>query len=217
MTVGQLAESVSAAQLVGWFRTFANVIEGRADELSALDAAIGDADHGTNLRRGCRAVIEALDLERPGDVMSFGRTVGMRLVSAVGGASGPLYGSFFLEFGTAGGAVASLDVARVAAAWRGGVDGVVKRGKAELGDKTMIDALAPAADALDAAADRGAGLASALADALAAAKAGMLATTPLIARKGRASYLGERSAGHQDPGATSSWLLVRAAAAALAP
>ena len=215
MVLQEVTRSVTAEQLVGWFRMFADVIEGRADELSELDAAIGDADHGTNLRRGCRAVIEALDLERPIDVAAFGKVVGMRLVSAVGGASGPLYGSFFLAFGTAGGAVAELDLAAFAAAWRGGVEAVIKRGKAEPGDKTMLDALVPSAEALEAAIAAGADLPTALNAARDAAEQGKLATIPLVARKGRASYLGDRSAGHQDPGATSSWLLARAAAAAL--
>lgn len=197
--------------LVAWFRRFAEVVEGQADELSSLDAAIGDADHGTNLRRGSRAVLLALEAERPRDVAGFGRTVAMQLISAVGGASGPLYGSFFLALGTSGGATAALSPTGFATAVHAGVDGVAARGKAAAGDKTMLDALLPAVAALEQAVADGRPLHTGLHAAVDAAEAGMLATIPMVARKGRASYLGERSAGHQDPGATSSWLLVRAA------
>ena len=212
MPLDPSAQVVSVSQLVNWFRCFADWIEAREDELTALDAAIGDADHGTNLRRGCRAAIEALDTDRPPNVAEFGRTVGMRLVSRVGGASGPLYGSFFLGFGIAAGPCTSLVPDAFASSWRAGVDSVRKRGKAGPGDKTMLDALIPAAEALDDAVSAHRSLGEALTSAAAAAEAGMLATVPMVARKGRASYLGERSAGHQDPGATSSWMLVRAAA-----
>jgi len=141
--------------------------------------------------------------------------VGMTLVSTVGGAAGPLYGTLFLEMGKAAGTAAELTVAQWAAAVAAGVSGVQARGKAELEDKTMIDALVPAAEALRAAASSGLSLADALQRAAEAAEQGMKATIPLVARKGRASYLGERSAGHQDPGATSSWLLMQTAAEAL--
>ena len=213
--VDRASQVVTSDELVAWFRRFAQIIEGRADELSSLDAAIGDADHGTNLRRGSRAVLQALDGDRPSDVSGFGRTVAMRLISAVGGASGPLYGSFFLAFGTSGGAASELTPAAFAAAFRAGVDGVAARGKAGAGDKTMLDALLPAAAALETATASEQPLSVALAAAVAAAEGGMAATVPMIARKGRASYLGDRSVGHQDPGATSSWLLVRAAAEAV--
>lgn len=206
---------VSVADLVAWCRRFAELIEGHGDELSSLDAAIGDADHGTNLRRGCRAVLAALDGDRPETVSGFGKAVAMQLISAVGGASGPLYGSFFLAFGTTGGATDALPLDGFATAWRAGVDGVVSRGKAEPGDKTMLDALVPAVTAMESAVAGGAALRAVLDAGVQAAEAGMAATVPMIARKGRASYLGERSIGHQDPGATSSWLLVRAAAETL--
>lgn len=206
-------DTASISHLVSWFRGFADVIEVRADELSSLDAAIGDADHGTNMRRGCRAVVQALDAERPPDVAGFGRTVGMRLISAVGGASGPLYGSFFMAFGSGGGSSRELDAEGLARCWRAGIDDVAKRGKAVLGEKTMLDALIPAVEALEALAVQGESVGAALAAAAEAAEQGMRSTIPLVARKGRASYLGERSVGHQDPGATSSWLLIRAAAA----
>nr|WP_211262672.1 dihydroxyacetone kinase subunit DhaL [Nitriliruptor alkaliphilus] len=215
ITDDRAAQVVTTDDLVAWFRRFAEVVEGRADELSSLDAAIGDADHGTNLRRGARAVLLALDAERPSDVAGFGRTVAMQLISAVGGASGPLYGSFFLALGTSGGTQGALSPTGFAAAVRAGVDGVAARGKASAGDKTMLDALLPAVSALEEATASGAPLRTALQAAVDAAETGMLATIPMVARKGRASYLGERSAGHQDPGATSSSLLVRAAAQTL--
>jgi dihydroxyacetone kinase-like protein len=134
----------------------------------------------------------------------------------VGGAAGPLYGTFFLQLGKSVGDAAGLDLAGWAAAFRAGVEGVQMRGKAKPGDKTMVDALLPAAAVLDAAAAAGRQLGDALQAAADAAEQGMLATVPVVARKGRASYLGERSAGHQDPGATSSWLLLKAAAGTLA-
>ncbi len=207
-----MTETVDVDDLVAWIRRFAAVIEGRADELSSLDAAIGDADHGTNMRRGCQAVVGMLATERPADVSGFGKAVGMRLISAVGGASGPLYGSFFLAFGTAGGSAVTLTPSALAACWQAGSASVASRGKAVLGDKTMLDALLPCVDALVAAAEVGASMSEMLEAAVVAAADGMAATIPMTARKGRASYLGERSAGHQDPGATSAWLLVRAAA-----
>lgn len=206
------AGALGVNELVAWLRRFADAVEVHAEELSSLDAAIGDADHGTNLRRGCRAVVAALDAEAPADAAAFGKAVAMALIASVGGASGPLYGTFFLSFGQAAGPTATLDTDTLATAWRAGLDGVVRRGKAEVGDKTMVDALAPAVEALEQAAGDGATPAVALRAALAAAEAGRDATTPLVARRGRASYLGERSAGHTDPGAASTVLLVRAAA-----
>ncbi|WP_280340549.1 dihydroxyacetone kinase subunit DhaL [Nocardia neocaledoniensis] len=197
-----------------WLRAFAALIDEHTDELTALDAAIGDADHGSNMQRGTAAVVAALaDDPQPSPAAAL-KQAGMTLIRSVGGASGPLYGTFFLRAATAAGE-SELDAPTFAAAFRAGLDGVVARGKAESGDKTMFDALAPAADALDEHLAAGADLAAALDAALAAATAGRAATIPLVARKGRASYLGERSAGHQDPGATSATLLVRAAGQAL--
>jgi phosphoenolpyruvate---glycerone phosphotransferase subunit DhaL len=207
--------TVDVADLGAWFRRFAALVEERAEELSALDAAIGDADHGTNMRRGCRAVLATLDESAPTDVNGFGKAVGMRLISAVGGASGPLYGSFFLAFGGAGGSADFLDPGELAACWEAGVASVETRGKASRGDKTMLDALLPAVEVMNEAAGAGRSLGDGLAAGTSAAEEGMRATTPMLARKGRASYLGERSVGHQDPGATSSWLLLRAAAESL--
>ena len=209
-----MSGTVSGRDVDAWLRAFAQAVAAHRDELTGLDAAIGDADHGTNMDRGMRAVVERL----PGDPAApaaLCRLAGMTLVSTVGGAAGPLYGTFFLELGKGAGEHEELGMAEWAAAFGAGVDGVKRRGKAEAGDKTMLDALLPAAAALLAAAAAGATLDAALAEAAAAAEAGMRATVPLVARKGRASYLGERSAGHQDPGATSSWLLLRSAADAM--
>nr|WP_202515778.1 MULTISPECIES: dihydroxyacetone kinase subunit DhaL [unclassified Streptomyces] len=182
--------------------TAAASVEREAERLTALDSAIGDADHGSNLQRGFRAVTAALEKEAPGTPGAVLTLAGRQLISTVGGASGPLYGTLLRRTGKALGDTAEVGAEQLAAALREGVDGVMKLGGAAPGDKTMIDALLPAADAL----------ASGFAAARAAAEEGAEATTPLQARKGRASYLGERSIGHQDPGATSSALLIAALA-----
>jgi phosphoenolpyruvate---glycerone phosphotransferase subunit DhaL len=209
--------AIDVADLRRWMREFARVVTRDAGELTRLDAAIGDADHGPNMQRGTEAVVNAIDDpgtadHSPGALL---KVIGMTLVSTVGGASGPLYGTFFLRMSAAAGDGERLDGAAFAAALRAGLDGVVARGKAEADDKTMFDALAPACDALEGALAAGATLCAGLAAATDAAAAGRDATTPMLARKGRASYLGERSVGHQDPGATSAALLIRAAADAL--
>jgi dihydroxyacetone kinase-like protein len=211
-----MPEVYDVDSLTNWLREFAADVSREKQYLTQLDSAIGDADHGTNVDRGMTAVLAALEEAPPANVGALFKQVGMTLVSKVGGASGPLLGTFFLRFGTSAGEVDSIDASSFAAAFRAGLDGVVARGKAVAGDKTMYDALAPAVDALDAAIARGDDLGVALNAAAAAAAAGRDATTPMLARKGRASYLGERSIGHQDPGATSSALLVDAAARALA-
>jgi len=235
-----MSETIDAAGVAAWLRAWARAVAERRDELTALDAAIGDADHGINMDRGLQAAVERLDERCGGDAggategiageatggVSGGaggtvdespgallKAVGMTLVSTVGGAAGPLYGTFFLRMASAAGDAAALTPAVWASAFTAGVAGVRERGKAELGDKTMVDALAPAAAAFEAALTDGASAAEALRAAAAAAQRGMVGTIPLVARKGRASYLGERSAGTQDPGATSSWLLVESAAA----
>jgi dihydroxyacetone kinase-like protein len=207
--------AVDVAALTRWLRRFAELVAEQREELTRLDAAIGDADHGTNMDRGMTAVVAAVQESPPADPGTLLKQVGMTLVRTVGGASGPLYGTFFLRMATAAGNDPALDGEAFAKALRAGLEGVVARGKAEAGDKTMFDALAPAIDALDAELARGGDLSSALAAAAAAAEAGRDATVPMHARKGRASYLGERSVGHQDPGATSAALLVSAAAQAL--
>ncbi|SMO58131.1 dihydroxyacetone kinase DhaL subunit [Geodermatophilus aquaeductus] len=209
-----MSVAVGTDDLTAWLRRFAEVVHERRDELTALDAAIGDADHGSNMDRGMAAVVAVLDDAPPADPAGLLKKTGATLVSKVGGASGPLYGTFFLRMAGAAGD-GDLDDAAVARAVRAGLEGVVARGKAEPGDKTMVDALGPACDALDAAVGAGKPLADALAAAAEAAVQGRDATVPMVARKGRASYLGERSAGHMDPGATSVTLLVEAAAATL--
>ncbi len=211
-----MASDVDLALLTGWVREFARVIGENAQLLTDLDAAIGDADHGINMNRGMAAVIAALDESESADMAALCKQVGMTLVKSIGGASGPLYGTFFLRMATAIGSADVVEAADFAKALRAGVEGVVQRGRAEAGDKTMFDALAPALDALDAALASGAGLAAALADATAAAETGRDATESMVARKGRASYLGQRSVGHQDPGATSAAMLIAAAATAFA-
>ena len=209
--------AVDAAAVAAWMRAFAAEVAARRDELTELDAAIGDADHGVNMDRGMQAVAAKLAdaADGPREDVSLGpllKTAGMTLVSTVGGAAGPLYGTLFLEMGKAAAERTTLTTAEWAGVVSAGVAGVQTRGKAEPGDKTMVDALLPAAEALRAAAGSGASLPAASRAAADAAAEGMRATTPLVARKGRASYLGARSAGHQDPGATSSWLLLETAA-----
>jgi dihydroxyacetone kinase-like protein len=201
--------------LVDWLGRFATVVDEQKAYLTELDSAIGDADHGSNMARGMAAVMEKVRATEPATVDELFKTVGMTLVTSVGGASGPLYGTFFLRLGAAAGAVASLDAAALGTALRAGLEGVVARGKAEAGDKTMFDALSPAFGAYDAAVAGGSDAAAAAAAASTAADTGRDATEPWVAKKGRASYLGERSAGHLDPGATSSAALVAALAAAL--
>jgi dihydroxyacetone kinase-like protein len=210
-----MSDGVTRTDLEHWLRTFAEQVEQNKDLLTELDAAIGDADHGANMDRGLKAVLVAVEQEPPATPAALFNKVGLTLVSTVGGASGPLYGTLFLRFGVAVGEDEPVTPARFAAALRAGLDGVVARGKAEPGDKTMYDALAPAVDALDAALATGKPWADALSSALDAASAGRDATIPMLARKGRASYLGERSVGHQDPGATSAAFLVAAAYDAL--
>jgi dihydroxyacetone kinase-like protein len=210
-----VAETVGSAELGRWLRAFADEVTDHADELTRLDSEIGDADHGSNMRRGMNAVVGKLDAAPDAAPAALLKTAGMTLVSTVGGASGPLYGTFFLRMGTSAGDRAEFDGAAFAAALRAGLEGVLTRGKAQLGDKTMVDALTPAVDALDAALADGASLKDALRAAATAAREGADATVPLVARKGRASYLGERSAGHRDPGATSTTLLLEAAAESL--
>jgi phosphoenolpyruvate---glycerone phosphotransferase subunit DhaL len=204
--------SVTSQDVRSWIERCAAVVAENREYLTRLDQAIGDGDHGTNMNRGMQAAvgkIVGLDDADPGTLL---KTVGMALISTVGGAGGPLYGTLFLQMGTAVTGKTEIAPDDWAAALDAAVNGVQARGKAEPGDKTMIDALIPARDAFSGALGEGASLDDALRRSADAAEAGMEQTTPLVARKGRASYLGERSAGHQDPGATSSYLLLRAAA-----
>jgi phosphoenolpyruvate---glycerone phosphotransferase subunit DhaL len=206
-----VASSISYGEVIAWINRFADVIAERRVELTRLDSAIGDGDHGTNMHRGMRAALERVDAVEGDDIGAAFKAVGMALVSKVGGAAGPLYGTLFLQMGNATGGASELDLAGWTDALAAGLKGVETRGKAEPGDKTMVDALTPAVQALQQARDDGADLGAALERSAAAARGGMEETVPMVARKGRASYLGERSAGHQDPGATSSYLLVQAA------
>lgn len=203
--MGCTADDVIAAMHAG-----AAAMAEHRDELIELDRVIGDADHGENMDRGFRAVTSKLDTavpETPGVALKL---VASTLISTVGGASGPLYGTAFLRAATAAGEAGELDGAAVAVALKAGLDGVIARGKATVGDKTMVDALDPAVQAAKSAADEGADPARVLAVAAEAAHTAADETAPLVARKGRASYLGERSAGHVDPGARSTALLLSA-------
>jgi phosphoenolpyruvate---glycerone phosphotransferase subunit DhaL len=203
---------VTADQVRDWIRRFAAVVAEHRVELVALDTAIGDGDHGTNMDRGMKKALEKLDSQEGADIGALLKAVAMALISSVGGAAGPLYGTLFLQMGTSAAGKEELDLAGWTAALDAGIKGVQSRGKAEPGDKTMIDALLPALEALRSSDGEAA---AALAKAADAAEEGMKSTIPMEARKGRASYLGPRSVGHQDPGATSSYLLMRSAAEAL--
>jgi phosphoenolpyruvate---glycerone phosphotransferase subunit DhaL len=202
---------VNRDTVLDWMRRFAGEMEEHRAELVRLDTAIGDGDHGTNMDRGMRKALERLDSADEADAGAVLKTVAMALVSTVGGAAGPLYGTLFLQMGGALAGRDEVDLPRYVEAWRKALQGVQTRGKAEPGDKTMVDALVPAVEAMERAPD----LDTALREAVDAAERGMRATVPLVARKGRASYLGERSKGHQDPGATSTYYLYRSAAEAL--
>ena len=198
-----------AAAMRRFVETFSDRLRDRREELTQLDSAIGDADHGINMDRGFTAVRGKLaELPADADLGTVAKTVGMTLISTVGGASGPLYGTFFLRLATALGERSKADTAELGSALRAGLEGLVQRGKAELDDKTMVDAVTPAVEAYESAA--GDGLEAALRAAVDAAAAGRDRVTPLVARKGRASYLGERSANHQDPGATSATIMLEA-------
>ncbi|MFI1812061.1 dihydroxyacetone kinase subunit DhaL [Streptomyces sp. NPDC020422] len=185
-----------------WLETAGAAVDREADRLTELDSAIGDADHGANLKRGFAAVTADLEKETPATPGAVLVAAGKQLISTVGGASGPLYGTLLRRTGKALGEAEQVSRAALAEALGAGVAAVAQLGGAQVGDKTMLDALVPAAEALG----------TSFAAAREAAEAGALATVPLRARKGRASYLGERSVGHQDPGATSSALLIAALA-----
>jgi dihydroxyacetone kinase-like protein len=208
--------SIYRDDVLEWIKACAAVLEQNRDYLTQLDAAIGDADHGANMDRGFKAVRAKMPEMVDKDVGTIFKTVGMTLLSTVGGAGGPLYGTFFLQAGVKSAGKMELGLEDWLLALQAAVDGVIMRGKAELGDKTMVDALTPAVEALKKAVADGVSMSQALRDSAEAAKRGMEATTPLVARKGRASYLGPRSADHQDPGATSSYLILQAAADAWA-
>ena len=197
-----------------WIKTAALLIADNAAMLTDLDTAIGDGDHGENMRRGFTAIENKLETAAtaPADLASLFKLVGMTLLSSVGGAAGPLYGGFFLALSKASNGKETLSKPELEHVLTEGLADIQRRGKAQLGDKTMVDALTPALEALRACANGD--LVAALKAAAEQAHKSAEATIPLLARKGRASYLGERSIGHQDPGATSSWLLLQALASA---
>lgn len=203
--------SITRDNVLSWIRACAQVIAENKEYLISLDAAIGDADHGANMHRGFQAVIGKLSDVADKDIGTIFKTVGMTLISTVGGAGGPLYGTFFIQAGMSTQGKVELSLSEWAAALDAATKGVISRGKAAVGDKTMIDALDPAVQALKDLVDAHPPIPQALAASSEAARKGMESTIPLVARKGRASYLGERSANHQDPGATSSFLILDAA------
>lgn len=202
--------TVTRDQIVQWLENTAAVLSENKEYLTQLDSAIGDADHGINMDRGFKKVIEKLPTVADKDIGNVLKTTGMTLISSVGGASGPLYGTFFMRAGMAVASKEELDGDDVVKMLQAGVDGIVQRGRAKTGDKTMFDAWEPAILALRASLEAGDDLPEALGKSVEAAEQGMKDTIPMQAKKGRASYLGERSIGHQDPGATSSYLMLNA-------
>ena len=204
--------SVTRDDVIAWLNNCGQVLAENKDYLTQLDSDIGDADHGANMDRGFKAALTKLPSVADKDIGTLFKSIGMTLVSTVGGAGGPLYGTFFMQAGAASANKLELSAADWAAALESAINGVIARGKASLGDKTMVDALMPALNALKQAVADGVDMGDALRRSAAAAEQGMKDTIPLVAKKGRASYLGERSAGHQDPGATSSYMILKTAA-----
>ena len=204
--------SITRDDTLNWVQAIANVINENSTYLTELDSAIGDADHGANMDRGFKAVMKKMPEVSDKDIGTVFKTIGMTLISTVGGAGGPLYGTFFLQIGMKTAGKMELSLTDWADALEAALNGVVMRGKAEPGDKTMVDALTPAVAVLKQSIQDSQPIHKALELSADAAKKGMEDTIPLVARKGRASYLGERSAGHQDPGATSSFLILKSAA-----
>jgi phosphoenolpyruvate---glycerone phosphotransferase subunit DhaL len=211
--------SVDAQTIRNWLAHAASDLQAAKGYLTELDAAIGDADHGVNITRGFSAVVDKVNQAgaQTEDVSALFKLVGMTLMSTVGGASGMLYGNFFLQAATVVQGKGELTDAELLAAMQTGLDGIVQRGRAAVGDKTMVDAWMPAVAALAQALHSGASLPHALYHCVASAETGMNSTVPLVAKKGRASYLGERSAGHLDPGAASTTILLRALCSVVDP
>lgn len=201
---------ISRDDVIAWLSAYSQLLADNREYLTQLDSSIGDADHGVNMDRGFKAVLGKLPTVADKDIGTILKSVGMTLVQTVGGASGPLYGTFFLQAGVATANRMELSLADWASAVEGAINGLMARGKANIGDKTMVDALVPALHALKQAIADGVDEREALRQSAAAAEQGMRNTIPLVAKKGRASYLAERSAGHQDPGATSSYLMFKA-------
>lgn len=204
--------NITRDAVIQWLNALAETLTQNADYLTRLDSDIGDGDHGANMKRGFAAVVAKLPTVADKDIGAIFKTVGMTLVSTVGGASGPLYGTMFMQFGSATTGKMELTLADWTQALESGLGGIVMRGKAQPGDKTMVDALTPALAAIKQAGADQKELCEALKLCADAAAKGRDETIPLVARKGRASYLGERSAGHQDPGSTSAHLMLQAAA-----
>ncbi len=202
--------SVTRDQIVQWLTLSAEVLEQQKDYLTQLDSAIGDADHGINMNRGFKKVMEKLPTVADQDIGNILKTTGMTLISSVGGASGPLYGTFFMRAGMAVPAKEELTAEDFQKMLEAGVEGIISRGRAQAGDKTMIDAWQPALEALKSGLAEGKTIAAAMDDVVTSAEAGLQATIPMQAKKGRASYLGERSIGHPDPGATSTTYILNA-------
>jgi dihydroxyacetone kinase-like protein len=200
---------ITTEDTVRWLNNVAQVLHENRDYLTQLDSPIGDADHGINMDRGFKAVIDKLPTVAGTDIGSILKTVGTTLVSTVGGASGPLYGTAFLRAGMATSGKHELYEADYDGMLEAALEGIKARGKAQPGEKTMVDALTPALAAAKEAQAEGLDLPQIMRRASDAAEVGMKSTIPLLATKGRASYLGERSIGHQDPGATSSWLILK--------
>jgi phosphoenolpyruvate---glycerone phosphotransferase subunit DhaL len=207
--------NISSNQILLWIERYAASIAEQKDYLTKLDSAIGDADHGANMDRGFQAVLAKKAEFQNSDIGATLKGVAMTLISKVGGASGALYGTFFFQASTVAQGKNELSASEFGSILEKGLEGIISRGKAAVGDKTMVDALQPAIEAYRHSVDSGETLEQALSSAVRAAEEGVKSTVPLPARKGRASYLGERSAGHPDPGATSSLLLFRSAAETL--
>ena len=203
---------IDAPAVRAYVRRCGTAVRRHADLLTRLDAALGDGDHGDNLLIGFSAVDEILEADEPRTIGSILSTVGTALVTSVGGASGPLYGAAFIEAGFAARSMDRVGVAELAWLARSAADALARRGRCRVGDKTIFDALAPAADALASAAAAGEPMPLAIRRAVAAARRGMRSTRPLVARRGLAMRLGDRSRGHLDPGAVSCFLLIRALA-----
>ena len=200
---------VTQVQIIAWLQVFAHVIEHHKEQLTELDAAIGDADHGINMDRGFKKITNILPSFADQDISSILKTVSMTLISSIGGASGPLYGTWFLRASKVTDGKQELTAADLLELLKSGLDGVIERGKAQLGDKTMVDVLSPAVTAFEQAIRNNSNTVVALQASVTAAEQGLKQTIPMLAKKGRASYLGDRSIGHQDPGGTSAYWMLR--------
>ncbi|MFC1950567.1 dihydroxyacetone kinase subunit DhaL [Chloroflexota bacterium] len=201
--------TVTRDQILEWLCVAGNVMEENKEFLTQLDAAIGDAEHGTNMDRGFKKFVSQLSTVVDKDIGSILKSAGTVFISSMGGACGPLYGTLFMRAGIAASGKYELDTADLAAILRAGLSGVLERGKVQVGDKTMVDTLVPAVEAFDGAVKDGEDMVEALRKTVVAAEKGMKDTILMVAKKGRASYLGERSVGQQDPGATSLYLILK--------